>query len=169
MRTLRSVVSFGAIGRIALAGAAATGAVLLAGAPARADSAWIELNPSTIQAGYRVEIKASCGENLNQAKVTSKAFGEVILAPKLGFLIGDVTVPDKTREGDYDVKLHCANGSTATTTLNVIGMARPSHGPHTGGGGLAASSTGGGALVAGGLAAVAAGVGLVALRRRRPA
>jgi len=162
MRALPSIV------RIALVGAAAaTGAALVGGAPARADGAWIELNPSTIQSGYRVGIKATCEENLNQATVTSKAFGEVILAPEFGFLVGAVTVPTGTREGTYDVKLTCANGSHATTTLNVIGMAHPSYGPHTGGGGLADSGRGGPAVLATGVASVGVGLGMLAARRRR--
>jgi hypothetical protein len=149
-------------------GAAAAAAVLWLAEPARADGAWIEINPSTIQAGYRVGIRASCEENLNQATVKSDAFGEVILAPVNGFLIGDVTIPSNKRARTYSVKLTCANESTATTSLTVVGMDRPTKGPNTGFGGTA--SSGGETLVlAGGVATVAAGVGLgvLALRRRR--
>jgi hypothetical protein len=206
-----SVVSFAALSRIVVVGAAAAaGTVLLSGAPARAGGAWIELSPSTVQAGEGVAIKASCEDNLKQdeakpggaaapdqghaapdqasggapsgggpddqtgqrppeAKVTSKAFGEVPLISQWGFLVGDAIVPGDTREGDYDVKLSCANGKNATTRLHVIGNVRPTHGPHTGGGGLAGSDGGSGTLtLAGGLATVVASAGLaVALRRRR--
>ncbi|GIF51084.1 hypothetical protein DFJ67_0317 [Asanoa ferruginea] len=201
-----SVVSFAALSRIVVVGAAAAaGTVLIAGAPARASGAWIELSPSTVQAGEGVAIKASCDDNLKQdeakpgggsapdqasggapdqtqggkpddqaghkppeAKVTSKAFGEVPLISQWGFLVGDAIVPSDTREGDYDVKLSCANGKNASTKLHVIGNVRPTHGPHTGGGGLAGDSGSGMVTLAGGLAAVGASAGLaVALRRRR--
>ncbi|MEV4619670.1 hypothetical protein AB0J74_13285 [Asanoa sp. NPDC049573] len=187
--------------------AAAAGTVLVAGAPARAGSgAWVELSPSTVQAGESVAIKASCEDNLKQdegkpeqgpggaadqgqggapgggapdqagaghrppeATVTSKAFGEVPLISEWGFLVGDAIVPPDTRQGDYDVKLSCANGKSASTKLKVIGNVRPTYGPHTGGGGLAGSDSDGGMVtLAGGLATVVAGAGLaVALRRRR--
>lgn len=203
-----SVVSFAALSRIVVVGAAAAaGTVLIAGAPARASGAWIELSPSTVQAGEGVAIKASCEDNLKQdeakpeqgpggaaapdqghgapdqgsdqgsdqaghrppeATVTSKAFGEVPLISQWGFLVGDATVPGDTREGDYDVKLSCANGKHATTKLHVIGNVRPTHGPHTGGGGLAGDGGSGMVTLAGGLATVVASAGLaVALRRRR--
>lgn len=201
-----SVVSFAALSRIVVVGAAAAaGTVLIAGAPARASGAWIELSPSTVQAGEGVAIKANCDDNLKQdeakpeqgpggapdqgqgapdqaqggapdqaghrpaeAKVTSKAFGEVPLIAQWGFLVGDATVPGDTREGDYDVKLSCANGKNATTRLHVIGNVRPTHGPHTGGGGLAGDGGSGTVALAGGLATVVASAGLaVALRRRR--
>jgi hypothetical protein len=156
--------AFGAVA----AGAAA--AVFWGTAPASADGAWIEVNPSSIQAGYRVGIRASCQENLNEATVRSDAFGEIKLAPEYGFLVGAVTIPSDQRARGYTVRLSCPNGSSATTTLNVIGMDRPTRGPATGGGGTA--SGGSGPLVlAGGLATVAlgAGVGVLALRRRRAA
>lgn len=199
-----SVVSFAALSRIVVVGAAAAaGTVLLVGAPARAGGAWIELSPSTVQAGEGVAIKASCDDNLKQdeakpeqgpggaaapdqgqgppdqgsdqaghrppeAKVTSKAFGEVPLISQWGFLVGDAVVPGDTREGDYDVKLSCANGKNASTKLHVIGNVRPTYGPHTGGGGLAGDGGAGKVTLAGGLATVVASAGLaVALRRRR--
>jgi hypothetical protein len=148
----------------------AAGAVLWLVSPARADGAWIEVNPSTIQAGYRIELRASCGDNVNTATVKSSAFSEVTLSPQNGFLVGAVTVPTGTRARTYSVRLSCANGSSASTTLNVIDMSTPSRGPATGGGGTAGEGDGG-LLLAGGLTAVAlgAGLGVVALRRRRPA
>ncbi|MEV0718754.1 hypothetical protein [Asanoa sp. NPDC050611] len=196
-----SVVSFAALNRIALAGAAvAAGTVLMAAAPALAEPApgaqpgggapaggppgggdqagqgepagaegtWIEVSPSTVQAGEQVEIKASCKERVDEAKAHSKAFGEILLVPRYGFLTGDATVPRDTRAGDYDVTLTCVKSGKAKTTLRVIENSRPSHGPHTGGGGLAGTGGDGTLALAGGLAAVVAGAGLaVALRRRR--
>ncbi|GAA1895089.1 hypothetical protein [Asanoa iriomotensis] len=186
-----SVVSFAALNRIVLAGAAvAAGAALIAGAPAyaepapggppagdqsgpaaepgRAEGTWIEVSPSTVQAGEQVEIKASCKERVDEAKAHSKAFGEIVLVPQRGFLVGDATVPRDTRAGEYEVKLTCVKSGKAETTLRVIENSRPSHGPHTGGGGLADNGGDGTMALAGGLASVVAGAGLaVALRRRR--
>ncbi|MEJ3744516.1 hypothetical protein WEI85_14615 [Actinomycetes bacterium KLBMP 9797] len=137
--------------------------------PARADGAWVEVNPSSIQAGYKVGIRGSCQENLNDATAKSDAFGEVKMAPQQGFVVAAVTVPPDTNPRGYTVKLSCANGSTATTTMYVIGMDHPSKGPATGGGGTAGGDTGPLMLTGGGLAALAtAGVlGVLALRRRR--
>jgi hypothetical protein len=154
--------------------AAGATAALVWGVPASADGAWIEVNPSSIQAGYRVGIRASCQENLNEATVSSGAFGEITLAPEHGFLVGAVTIPADTKPKGYRVRLRCPTGSSASTTLNVIGMDRPTHGPATGGGGLAGSG-GGPMVIAGGLATVAVGAGLGVLavyrrgRRRRSA
>ena len=149
-------------------GAAAAAAVLFLAEPAQADGAWIEVNPSSIQAGYRVGIRASCEDNLNEATVTSDAFGQIKLLPEHGFLVGAVTIPTGTKATNYRVRLTCANGSTASTTINVLGMDRPTKGPATGGGGTA-SGTGGPLVLAGGVATVAvgAGLGVLALRRRR--
>jgi hypothetical protein len=107
---------------------------------------------------------------MNPATVTSGAFGQVTLTPQNGFLAGAATIPSNTRARAYSVRLKCPNGSFATTTLNVVGMQRPTRGPATGGGGTAPSDTGP-LVLAGGLAtlAVGAGVGVMALRRRRVA
>jgi hypothetical protein len=138
------------------------------GAPAPAEGTWIEVSPSTVQAGEQVEIKASCKDRVDEAKAHSKAFGEVVLVPRWGFLVGDTTVPADTRAGDYEVKLTCVKSGHAETKLKVITKSRPTHGPHTGGGGLAGSDSGGTVALAGGLGTLAAGAGLaVAMRRRR--
>ncbi len=204
-----SIVSFAALSRIVLAGAAAAaGTVLIAGlpahaeppspaapahgepgggeqgrgepgsvapggaapggAPAPAEGTWIEVSPSTVQAGEQVAIKASCKERVDEAKAHSKAFGEIVLVPQWGFLVGDATVPPDTRAGDYEVKLTCVKSGHAETKLKVITKSRPTHGPHTGGGGLAGSDNDGTVALAGGLGTLAAGAGLaVAMRRRR--
>ncbi|WP_203710426.1 hypothetical protein [Asanoa siamensis] len=167
-------------GTILLVGAAAQGAPAPGGPPTggaapdaggTAEGTWIEVSPSTVQAGEPIEIKASCKERVDEAKAHSKAFGEVVLVPKWGFLTGEATVPADTREGEYEVKLVCAKSGHAETKLRVIAKSRPSHGPHTGGGGLAGSGSAGGdgtLALAGGLGAVVAGAGLaVTLRRRR--
>ncbi|MEV4538275.1 hypothetical protein AB0J82_31290 [Asanoa sp. NPDC049518] len=135
---------------------------------AQAEGTWIEVSPSTVQAGEQVEIKASCKEKVDEAKAHSKAFGEVVLVPKWGFLTGSATVPADTRAGDYEVKLSCVKSGHAETKLKVIERSRPTHGPHTGGGGLAGSGSDGTVALVSGLATLTAGAGLaVALRRRR--
>jgi hypothetical protein len=147
-------------------------------APARAaqGGVFVQVNPNTIQAGFQVGIHASCGEDLNPASVTSRAFGEITLTPYQGsrFLSGSATVPSNTRAGQYQVDLKCANGGRASAELFVLGMARPTRGPDTGGGGTAGA--GGGPAVPAplmfggvGAAAFAAGVGLLLARRRSTA
>ncbi|WDZ88231.1 hypothetical protein PVK37_31485 [Micromonospora cathayae] len=165
--------------------------VLTAGTPARAgENVFVEVNPSTVQAGNRVNLRASCdNRNDQQAEVTSDAFGRVVLRPNnggsgtgrdndnggtsradSGFLTGAVTVPGSTAPGDYPVDLRCANGNRATTTLTVLNMTQPSKGPATGGGGTAGGRGAGSLLLVGGLvvAAVAAGLGVLGSRPRRP-
>ncbi|MDG4820303.1 hypothetical protein O7635_00255 [Asanoa sp. WMMD1127] len=133
-----------------------------------AHGTWIEVSPSTVQAGEQVSIKASCKDRVDEAKAHSKAFGEVMLVPQWDALVGEATVPWGTREGDYEVTLTCVKSGKAETKLRVIAHSRPSHGPHTGGGGLAGSGGDGTVALVGGLGTVAAGAGLaVALRRRR--
>jgi hypothetical protein len=173
-------------------GAAALAFVPAVPAQAAQGGVFVQVNPNTIQAGYQVGIHASCGEDLNPARVRSRAFGEVTLNPYpgSGYLSGSATVPSDTRAGEYDVDLRCANGSRATTELFVLGMARPTRGPSTGGGGTAVVRPGqprgrsaplpqGTAATAvdrppdrfppvliGGAVAVVAGVGLLVARRR---
>ncbi|MGH3680604.1 MAG: hypothetical protein ACRDT2_10205, partial [Natronosporangium sp.] len=130
--------------------AVATAAVgtALAAPPARAAAAqvdvFVEVNPSTIQAGFQVGIRASCGEDLNPASVKSGAFGELTLTPQQGsrLMLGQGTVPSTTRAGEYKVDLRCANGATATAELFVLDMAQPTRGPKTGGGGTAGGGLG---------------------------
>lgn len=170
--------------------------VLAARTPAHAgDNVFVEVNPSTVQAGHRVDLRASCDRrNDRQAEVTSDAFGRVLLRPAdersrtrpdqgrdgtgedgtggnradSGFLTGAVTVPDGTRPGDYPVDLRCPNGNRASTVLTVLNMTQPSKGPATGGGGTAGGRNTGPLLLVGGLvvATVAAGLGLFGGRRR---
>ncbi|MFY1636825.1 hypothetical protein ACN27F_26700 [Solwaraspora sp. WMMB335] len=163
-------------GRTLAAGAAA---VLLgvAGAafdtaPAYAGDTYVEADPSTVHAGGRVAIRASCGDdNRSQATVESDAFGRLIVTPDQGILTGAVTVPGSKRPGRYPADLQCQNGNTATTTLTVTSTAHPTRGPDAGGGGTASASTGTGGpmFLVGGIAAIGVGVGigLLALRRRR--
>lgn len=145
-------------------------AVLLTAAPARAENTFVEVTPNTTQAGSRVNVRASCDNgNNNQANVESEAFGRVVLRPDNGFLTGSVTIPGNKTPGSYGVHLRCANGSTATTTLTVVNMSKPTQGPATGGGGTAAGRGNGTLMFAGSAAviAVVAGLWLMGARRSR--
>jgi hypothetical protein len=147
-------------------------ATLLVGpTPARAASVFIEVNPSTVLAGFAVSIRASCGSSVTPAKAISPAFssGSVTLAPDKLFLIGTATVPrDKAAHG-YPVRLSCKTGRTATTTLWVIAASsQPTRGPNTGGGFLAhQGGPVGPAMIGGGLAAVGVGGALAVWTARR--
>jgi hypothetical protein len=173
----------------ALVTIALVGVFVLAGrTPVHAgENVFVEVRPSTVQAGSRVDIRASCDRNNDrQAEVTSDAFGRVVLRPHddrlgsdpnapnsgdrtdSGFLTGAVTVPGGTDPGDYPVELRCANGNRASTVLTVLNMTQPSKGPATGGGGTAGGRGTGSLLLIGGLVTVAvmAGLGIFGGRRR---
>jgi len=143
--------------------------VLATAAPVRAENTFVEVTPNTAQAGARVSIRASCDTgNNSQANVESEAFGRVVVRPDNGFLTGSVTIPNNKVPGQYGVNLRCPNGSTATTTLSVVNMSKPTQGPATGAGGTAGGG-GGGLVFAGAVAAVAAvgALWLVGVRRGR--
>jgi hypothetical protein len=171
---MRAVLWKAGLTRLAATGAAllAGAATLLAGpAPAHAQTVFIEVNPSTIMAGFTVSIRGSCGSMANPAKATSEAFGTVTLEPENNFLVGQATVPANKQPRGYTVRMTCASGASANTTLWVISAtSRPTRGPNTGGGYLANHrGPGGTIMIAGGLAAASAG-GVLAVwlfRRRR--
>ncbi len=145
------------------------GVATLAGpAPAHAAAVFVELNPSTVPAGDRVSLRASCPDNLRAATVRSVAFGEVQVTPRYGFLTAIVTVPADRRPDDYRVRLICPGNETADSTLHVVAGDHPTRGPATGFGGTAGGGAGP-ALVTAGLLTVLAGAGLgVWTVRRRP-
>jgi hypothetical protein len=155
-------------GSVAAAAGLILAVLLLGPAPARAADVFVQVNPSTVQAGFLVGIKASCTDNSRPATVESPAFGTVTMQPQNGLLHAAAMVPEHTRSGSYRVRLNCPDGKNASTMLNVVAAHRPSRGPATGFGGTAGGDSTGGALVAGGLAATALGgiLGLLALRRR---
>lgn len=155
--------------RIAAATFAAAASTLLFGpAPAHADTVFIEVNPSTINAGFSVSLRASCGSTVNPATARSDAFGVVTLTADKHFLTGTATIPSDQSAHGYSVKLTCASGSRAVTTLWVINSRKPTRGPHTGGGALAHQGNGP-LMLGGGVAVIGAGLalGVVTLRRRR--
>jgi hypothetical protein len=139
--------------------------------PASANAATLLIvNPSSIRAGFTVEVRATCGDNVNPAFVHSRAFGSVTLVPANGVLRADVTVPKSTKSGTYTVDLSCASGQLSSAKLTVLDGGKPnnSRGPHTGGGEMAASLTGKVTLY-GGLGVLVLGLGswlLLGVRRR---
>jgi hypothetical protein len=156
------------LARASAAFALAVAALLLGPAPAHAAAVFIEVNPSTVEAGNQVGIRASCPNNSVAATVRSDAFGQVTVKPQYGFLVVAVRVPTNRPTRTYTVQLVCPEGSTAATNLHVVGKTRPTQGPATGFGGTADDGSGA-LLVGGGLAALAVGaaLGLLTLRRRR--
>jgi hypothetical protein len=135
-------------------------------AAARGSEAFVEVTPSTVQSGEKVDIQASCDGNDRQATVRSDAFGRASVRPDNGLLTGSATVPDRKPPDTYDVILTCGNNSTANTTLTVVNMSKATRGPATGAGGTA------GGLVSplvltGGLGAIAVSTGVVLLVRGR--
>jgi hypothetical protein len=169
--------------RVLLATAGAS-ALMVGGcgvAQASASGVWVQVSPGTISPGGTVKITASCGDSSNSATVNSIVFGTLTLQPQSALLIGQVIVPTSSAAGTFAVDLTCKTGSTATTTLTVLGsnvVTTPppaTLGPHTGGGYLA----GGGQQshtptiwIVGGISAVAAAIGIATVsnrRRRTPA
>jgi hypothetical protein len=144
-------------------------AAVATGPAAAGTNTFVEVTPSTAQAGTRVNLRASCDNGNNQqATVTSDAFGRIVVRPDNGFLTGSVTIPGNRAPGSYAVNLNCPNGNTANTTLHVVNMSQGTQGPAAGAGGTAGGSAGFLALVGGvGIMAVGAGIGLLSLRRRR--
>ncbi|TDC71580.1 hypothetical protein E1193_28850, partial [Micromonospora sp. KC606] len=130
---------------------------------------FVEVRPGVVRPGYLVGIRASCDDNSAPATVVSDAFGRVQAHPQYGQLTASAMVRERTRPGNYPVKLECRDGGTASTMLQVVKHVKHSPGPHTGFGGTAGGLDLGGLLVPGGLALtiVGATVGVVAARRPR--
>ncbi|GAA3774324.1 hypothetical protein [Micromonospora maritima] len=149
------------------------------GQPPPADVIFVEVTPSTVEPGYLVGIRASCRDNSVPAIVVSDAFGRIQVQPQRGLLTASPMVNERTRPGNYRVKLECPGGETASTMLQVVKQAQPtrrpthqpshvpSRGPATGFGGTAGPGLGG-LLVPVGLAVtmVGAGLGVAASRRQ---
>ncbi len=143
-----------------------------------ADVIFVEVTPGTVSPGYLVGIRASCRNNTVPAIVTSDAFGKIQVQPQRGLLTASPMVHERTRPGNYRVKLECPGGETASTMLQVVKQGQPtrqpthppshlpSRGPATGFGGTAGPGLGG-LLVPVGLAVtmVGAGFGVAASRR----
>jgi hypothetical protein len=152
---------------VAATAAAVIGVPALPAAASRGADVFVEVTPSTVQAGDQVEIQAGCDGNDQQARVRSDAFGRASVRPDNGLLTGTATVPDRKPPGTYDVVLSCRNNTTANTTLTVVNMSKASRGPATGGGGTAGDGISPLVLTGGlGVAAVGAGVALIVRGRR---
>ncbi|MCP3782007.1 hypothetical protein NLX85_01305 [Micromonospora sp. A3M-1-15] len=136
--------------------------------PSPADVVFVEVTPSTVEPGFLVGIRASCRDNSVPATVVSDAFGRIQVQPQRGLLTASPMVRDRTRPGNYRVKLECPGGQTASTMLQVVERVQPSRGPATGFGGTAGGSGLGGLLVPVGLGLTVVGavVGVVASRRQ---
>ncbi len=141
---------------------------LLGATPSRAADVFVQVTPSTIEAGFMIGIKASCTANSTAATVESPAFGSVTAQPQAGFLTATALVPENTRADTFRVRLSCPSGRSASTQLIVIAASRPGPGPATGFGGSADDQDPADLLVLGGIATTVAGavLGLYALRRR---
>lgn len=129
---------------------------------------YVEVTPSTVEAGGRVAVRANCRDNDKPAVVRSDAFARLVVVPAKGLLAGTTTVPEDQDPRAFTVRLACPGGATATTTLHVVARTRPSQGPATGFGGTAGGGWPAGLLIWGGLVAIAAGgaLGLLRLRAR---
>ncbi|MFU8851422.1 hypothetical protein ACNAW0_10620 [Micromonospora sp. SL1-18] len=142
-----------------------------------ADLIFVEVTPSTVEAGYLVGLRASCRDNSVPAIVVSDAFGRVQVQPQRGLLTASPMVGERTRPGNYRVKLECPSGQTASTMLQIVKAVKSSSGPATGfasrgpatGFGGTAGTGSGKLLVPFGLALTVAGavVGVAAARRPR--
>jgi hypothetical protein len=147
--------------------------ILAVPAPAHADGEYLRVTPSTIQAGYQVEIEGYCGDNLNQATVRSDAFGTITITPVRQPITGrylhrgTATVPTDKPAHDYAVTLTCPSRQIASTALHVVNYNVPSTGPNTGGGALAENSLSRNGFIFAGLGAIVLGALLVLVRRRK--
>jgi len=91
------------------------------------------LSPGSIRAGFQIEVRATCLDNLNTATVSSGVFGRLTLIPDHGLLMTEVTIPSDTVSGTYTVSLSCASGGRSSSQLTVLNGSRPNphHGPDT--------------------------------------
>ncbi|MET7705740.1 hypothetical protein [Micromonospora sp. NPDC005413] len=137
--------------------------------PAPPVDVFVEVSPSTVQPGYLVGIRASCRDNSVGATVVSDAFGAVGVQPQRGVLTAAPMVRERTRPGNYRVKLECRDGETASTMLQVVKKvpAQPSRGPATGFGGGSGGMTSK-LLLPGGAALTITGLILAVVALRRP-
>ncbi|MGC4834333.1 hypothetical protein ACLQ3D_07530 [Micromonospora vinacea] len=137
--------------------------------PAPSVDIFVEVSPSTVQPGYLVGIRASCRDNSVGATVVSDAFGAVGVQPQRGVLTAAPMVRERTRPGNYRVKLECRDGETASTMLQVVKKIpnQPSRGPATGFGGSSGGMTGK-LLLPGGAALTITGLILAVMAFRRP-
>jgi hypothetical protein len=166
----------GTLGLVGLTGCGPAAAATSQAMSAKRSGVWVEVTPGTTTAGFKVSVKADCGDNSNTAIVNSAAFGQLTLQPSSTLLTAEVLIPPTTKAGRFDVTISCKTGASATSSLTIIAATTPAPtvGPHTGGGFLAGTDedndfTGPAAWLAGsaGALALAGTVGAVSVRRRR--
>jgi hypothetical protein len=127
---------------LSLAAALTVGAVGLTGAAlpgtALADASG-KASPAVAAPGEDVAFFVQCETNTAES---ATLFGATLGLPARipmtaaqaeGSFNTNVTVPDGTQSGDYDLSMDCSDGSSTTAGLTVVSGS----GPHTGGGGLA--------------------------------
>ncbi|WP_091636609.1 hypothetical protein [Micromonospora peucetia] len=129
---------------------------------------FVEVSPSTVEPGFLIGIRASCRDNSVPATVVSDAFGRVQAQPQHGGLTAAPMVRERTRPGNYRIKLECRDGETASTMLQVVKTVKPSRGPATGFGGGSGGGVTGGILLPGGVALIVTGIVLAVRAARRP-
>jgi hypothetical protein len=168
MRTSAPAAAALALGASVLfLGAAPASAGTAPSPSASAQTAFVEINPSTVPAGDQITIRASCVENLVAATVTGSPSGTISVKPNHGFLTATTVIPTTAKIGDYRLTLTCPDKKTiATADLHVVVRLVPSRGPATGGGGTAPGRDTP-LLIGGGLAAMVAGLVLAAVSFRR--
>jgi hypothetical protein len=132
---------------VSACGVAASGAATQVAPAAARGGVWVQVSPTSISPGFNVQVRADCGDNSNSATVHSSAFGTITVQPWNTLLMAQVNIPASTKPGRFDVTITCRTGSSATTSITVIGStAAPvapanNAGPHTGGGYLAEHPT----------------------------
>jgi hypothetical protein len=130
---------------------------------------YLEVIPSTVQAGKSISLRANCIDNLQKATVHAALFKTVTLKYNGPILTGNAAIPATTQPGDYQLTLDCEDKTgAATKVLHVVARVEPNQGPATGGGGTAPGRNAP-LLMGGGAVALIVGLMLAvaALRRRR--
>jgi hypothetical protein len=120
MRSVRIVLGAAALGTVALLG----GTACANRSAASSSAVWVQVNPSTVNAGSTVTVRASCVDT-NPATISSRAFVSTTVQPVDGIMSTAVLISADTRAGTFDVTVVCHNGSRATTTLTVINAVVP--------------------------------------------
>lgn len=132
MKIITRALSWAAltVGAVGLVGGALPGTAL-ADATGKA-------TPGVAAPGEDVVFFVQCPENATSATLFGATLGLPARIPMTeaqakGSFNTNVTVPDGTQPGDYDLSIDCDDGSSTTAGLTVVSGV----GPHTGGGGLA--------------------------------
>jgi len=150
----------------------APGAALRFAGELAAAEAQVTASPSTVSPGQSTTVTAGCGTDATAATLSAASFDGssqigMVAAPSSagpGAFTADVTVPETTQPGSYDLRVWCSTGESGMGTLVVAPNGAPSTGDGSTSRGANRAMLAGGAL----LIAVAA-AGLVLIRRRSDA